>query len=112
MKKYNNSNKCSIVLFNASTKNEAKKIRKRMLEKKFIGGGFIVNIEPGFLTDSGDIKEEDEFYVVFAHTCSKLTSQALLEIEKVSDSKGMSWDLKEGTNNYTDWVMELKKYIT
>ena len=111
MRKYNDSNGCSIVLFNAPTKNEAKRVRKILLEKKLIRGGFIMPIEPGHILDDGSIKEDYEIYVVFAHTCNELTELALKEIEKISKSNGMSWDLKEGTDIHTDWVMELKKYI-
>ncbi len=107
MIKYSQNNGCSIVLYNAPTRDEAKRIRRDLLEKKLIRGGFIVQIEPGFMTDEGEIKEEDEYYVVYVHTHSSLTESVLREIEKISESKGMSWDLKEGTDNYTSWVNKI-----
>lgn len=107
MIKYDKLNGCSIVLYNAPTRKEAKRIRRELLEKKLIRGGFIVQIEPGFMSDDGEIKEEDEYYVVYTHTHRSLTETVLKEIENISDSKGMSWDLKEGTDNYTEWVNKI-----
>lgn len=109
MQKCNQDNQVGIVLFNAPSRDEAKRIRRVLLEEKLIRGGFIVHIEPGFMSDDGKVVEEDEYYVVYAHTLGELTGRAIEKIEQVSDSKGMSWDLKEGTDNYINWVGELKK---
>lgn len=82
-------------------------MRRKLLEKNLIRGGFIFPVESGYLDDSEKIIEDHEYYVVFAHTICSLTKKALETIEDISDSFGLSWDLKEGTDNYFNWVFIL-----
>jgi len=104
MKTFDRDNRASIILFNAPTKDEAKRVRRKLLEEKLIRGGFIVPVESGYLAQDGEIIEDHDYFVVFAHTLNTFTKEALETIEKISDSFGMSWDLKEGTDDYAKWV--------
>ena len=101
----------AIVLFNAATKDKAKSIRKQLLEKKMIRGGFIVEVEPGFFDELDNMVEEDKFFVVFCHTSQNLCLETIKEIENISDSKAMSWKLDECSQNYAEWVNKISKNL-
>jgi len=77
------------------------------LEEKLIRGGFIIPVDAGYLANDGEIIEDHEYFVVFAHTLSTLIKEALETIEQISISFGMSWDVKDGTDAYAKWVFGL-----
>lgn len=107
MKAFRNGRQANILLFNAPTFAEAKRIRRTLLERRLIKGGFILPVDSGYIDDSGKIREDHDYFVVFAHTDDALTDRALETIEEISDAFGLTWKLKAGTDNYADWVFSL-----
>lgn len=104
MKLFSPDKPANILLFNAPTRDEARRIRRELLEKRLIRGAFIVPVDAGYMDDDGNIIEGRDYFVVFAHCPGSLTPKALETLEAVSDSFGLTWELKSGTDNYAEWL--------